>query len=249
MEKYYVLKQLRGIIADIYDENGEFRKDVTHRYISNAVSDEAIVLLKEVLSVVLNHTYFSKVTRVYVKDRTITRKELANSLNMNMNTVNSQLYRDIKKFFNDFGEDCLVNLSQIKSTDLSVYRRKLFVLKGTEESFYKSIDLDLTKAYGAFNVSLDSDRFKFICTLLNIYTESYKSRVVDMLSTNDLGYINYLFSKVDKTEEEKEQFDILLAMTGKLDLLTEEHVNIYKDLGYEDAELDNLKGGDKNGHS
>lgn len=237
MDNDYVLKQLRLVISDIYNDEGELRSEVRHNFISNSISDEAIYILKELLAVVLKVGYFSDVTRYYVKDRMITRKQLCDKLKMNKNTLNSKLYRDIKKFQNDFGTNCLVNIAQIKSTDLTQYKKKIFELTGTEKEFYDSIDLNLTNAYGAFNTKLDSERFDYICTVLNIYTKAYKNRIEKLFTSKDFGYINYLFSKIDKTEEEQLQFDKLLAMCGKLNLDSLSSINIYRDLGYDDSEI------------
>lgn len=237
MANDYLLKQFRLVIADIYNDEGNYRKEIRHNFISGLVSDDAIYLLKEILSIVLKDNYFSDVTRYYVKDRMITRKQLCEKLKMNRNTLNSKLHRDIKKFESDFGSDCLVNLAQIKSTDLTKYKKKIYELSGTEKEFYDSIDLNLTEAYGAFNTSLDSDRFDYICTILNIYTKAYKERVEKLFTSKDFGYINYLFSKMDKSEEEQLQFDKLLAMCGKLDLDSLASINIYRSLGYEDSEI------------
>lgn len=237
MNNESVLKQLRLVISDIYTDDGELRNEIRHNFISSTISDEALFILKELLAVILKVDYFSDVTRIYVKDRMLTRKQLSVKLNMNINTLNSKLHRDLKKLQEDFGLDCFVNIAQIKSTDLTVYKKKIYELTGSEKEFYDSIDLDLTNAYGAFNTSLDSERFDYLCTMLNIYTHAYKRRVESLLTSRDFGYINYLFSKMDKTDEEQEQFDRLLAMCGKLSLDSLSSINIYRDLGYEDSEI------------
>lgn len=237
MKNDYVLKQLRLLISDIYTDDGELRDEIRHNFISRTISEEALYVLKELLAVILKVDYFSDVTRIYVKDRMLTRKQLSAKLNMNMNTLNSKLHRDVKKLQKDFGLDCFVNIAQIKSTDLTIYKHKIYELTGTEKEFYDSIDLDLVSAYGAFNTNLDSERFNFVCDLLNVYTHAYKQRVLNLFTSKDFGYINYLFSKMDRTDEEQQQFDKLLAMCGKLSIDSLSSINIYRDLGYDDSEI------------
>lgn len=240
MDNRYVLKQLRYIVADFYDEDGNKRETIRYRFLNKNISSEAISLLSEILGLIMSHNYFSNVTRIYIKDRNITRSELASYLKMKETSLNSKMYRDIKKFINDFGESCISDLSQSTSADLSKYTRKLFELSNNEKEFYKCVDLDLTKALGAYHTELDEERFNYVCTLLNVYTKAYKDRIVSSLTQEDLGYINYLFINSNKTEKENNDFKRLLALSGELSFDTLKNRNIYKELGYKDDEIDDI---------
>jgi hypothetical protein len=58
------------------------------------------------------------------------------------------------------------------------------------------------------------------------------------VSADSLGYINYLFSKNDKTDKEEYRFSKLLAIVGKLSFSSLSNIEIYKEIGYKDADLD-----------
>lgn len=234
-------KQLRAVIADIYNDEGEQREKVKFNFISPQVSEEAIVLLKEILVIVMSKDYFHEITKYHLVDNVIDRATLAAKHNQKASTTQTRIYRDMKKFKKDFGEKSILDIATNPNADLTYYRKKVNEFSGTLKSFYDSVDLDLTGALGAFAVTVDKSEFDDACKKLNLYTKAYKDRVVKGISQEVFGYINYLFSKEDRTIEEEEQYNRLLAIAGKLSFSSIDNINLYREIGYTKEELPDVQ--------
>lgn len=238
MENSGTIKQLRLVISDLYDDKGDEREEIRHNYVSELVSSEAVILLREILRIVFTNNYFTEVTRYYITNALSSRQELSNKFNINKNTINTKLQRDIQKFKKDFGDDCLYRIATNPRADLTPYRKKVQEYSGTLQSFYDEIDLKFKSALGAYSTELDDNSFNELCTILTTYSKRYKERVTESVSADSLGYINYLFSKNDKTDKEEYRFSKLLAIVGKLSFSSLSNIEIYKEIGYKDADLD-----------
>lgn len=240
MDGSAIVKQLRLVIRDLYDDEGNERETPRRTYISGKVKWEAVILLREIVRIVLSANYFTEVTKEYIMNSLASRKDIADKFNMNQHTVQTKIYRDTQKFKRDFGEDCLYRISTNPNADLTPYRKKVQEFSGTLQAFYDAIDLHFKSALGAYSVDLDSDSFDTLCQVLTTYSKKYKQRVADSVPSDSLGYINYLFSKEDKTDEEEYRFNKLLAIVGKLSFSSLNNLEIYREIGYSDSDFDGI---------
>lgn len=212
-----VIKQLKGLIADVYDKKEEKVSDsCSGRYAllkEDSTREEAAILLAHVL---LDTGYFSLTTRLAIISLYSTCQSVQNELRIKYNkdyTTNKiyqDWYRDKNKFISDFGDDFVVNLTTYKERDITEQCKKLRELydSGIGDGIYDNCILPLK--VNAYLYDVDDSEFDRFLKIIRPYVKVNIEDVKESLNSDVLAYVRYLvthdnISETDRVRLEKFQ--------------------------------------------
>lgn len=131
------------------------------------------------------------------------------------NAIYQALHRDIKKFNKDFGERCAVDLFMYEDTKkIEEYTKRVLTVLGKYRNagLVSGIGLDLDKGSGKIEMSIETREFDRLVKLIEPYTSKSIKKVIHEITTEQIGYLNYLNRFDGLTETDEARKKLLLEM-------------------------------------
>lgn len=186
---------------------------------------EQYELLRETLDYVLHAKYFTEAVKGYLLEREYyTQMGYAEKIGMKESTFRAQLDRSRKRFIKEFGEDCIVELSDLYGSQhsnnswlcnerLNLYRDLLNSKMYTMKDIQGCMSMNIKPYMGENHCShMNREEYRRILATLHHYTKvEYNGLVQDLEQTEFFGYVNHLIKQVYLDDNEREDFNLLLS--------------------------------------
>lgn len=181
---------------------------------------EQFEILRQVVSCVLHGNYFSDIIKTYLlESEYFTAGIYAQRVGMKENTFRTQLTRGKKRFMEEFGEDCLAELSDyygnqhlnnswLSRERLKRYNDLLISKQDMLGKFQNSLLIDISPYADSEIDSMGREEFQRSCEELRHYDQFLK----ECESNGFFGYVYHLMNKVYKDDREQEDFSLILEM-------------------------------------
>ncbi len=186
---------------------------------------EQFEILRQVVSCALHGNYFTETVKAYVLESEYFTPEIyAQRVGMKENTFRTQLTRGRKRFVEEFGEDCLAELSDLYGNQhltngwLSRERLKRYndLLMSKQDMLGKIQDyllIDISPYAEKEIDSMSREEFQRNCEELRHYTKKDYDQFLKQCESNGFfGYVYHLMNKVYKDDREQEDFSLILEM-------------------------------------
>ena len=130
---------------------------------------------------------------------------------VNYNTYNSKVNYDRVKLEKLFGDNMLDMVLDSEKPNLKVYEERLYkALTKHKVNCENRDELLLTLPNIVNTTSLSTEQFERLLEVIRPYTKAYARQVVKQLSSEEIGYLNYLFnSNIEKFGLDKRNSDKL----------------------------------------
>lgn len=221
MAKNSVLENLKGIIYDMVDSNGNIRVLPTGPTGKLNLSNNRIKLLADMIKMLRDTQLLTEATKLYIFNRYMKIRDVNDSIHSDksreeidkqFNNTLSKIQYDKKKLESMFGDKVFVNILS-NSDDISNYEKKLaeiYVKYSGESPLRKNLMLNIPKDCIASEIS-DSEFEDFIRTIAP-YTKSQMNYIENNLGDKVCGYFNYILSLPSLGDVDQERLDMLKTL-------------------------------------
>lgn len=229
MEQLSFYQYMTWLVRQLFDTEGHLLEADQLGVVSlkqlKCNAPEQYELLRQILNYALHGKYFTKAVKGYLLEREYyTQKIYAERIGLKESTFRAQLDRSRKRFFKEFGEDCITELADIyriqhsesrwlSEERLSKYKNLLLSKLNMMEKLEDSLLIDI-RPYAKNTISyMDSEVFKKNCQELHQYSKKEYEQFISRCQENGFfPYINYLINKVYKDDKEMEDFNLIISM-------------------------------------
>lgn len=217
-----VFKQLKYLVADVYDANtGGIRDESSGKYRLLREDAERLEIAKLFVSMLLNSNYFRLETKVYLLDRDATAEQVLSILkneygfDISLNNLYQIWHRDRDKFCRDFGENFFVNLTTYKDRDISNYREMIYnnMVDLDNSGIVKACSIDITSDKLVYELS-EEEFTKFISKVRPYFKINMK-KVRDSLNPDALAYLNYILTHEGINDIDRQRLEKLKKFSIK----------------------------------
>ena len=230
MERLAFYQYLPWIVKQLFDTQGCLLEadqvEIASMKRLRSKAPEQYELLRQTLDYALHAKYFTEAVRGYLLEREYyTQMGYAEHIGMKESTFRAQLDRSRKRFIKDFGEDCIVELSDLYGSQhsnnawlceerLKLYRdllnSKMYTMKDIQGCMSMNIKPYMERENHCSH--MNREEYRRILAVLHHYTKvEYNGLVQDLEQTEFFGYVNHLMKTVYKDDKEREDFNLLLS--------------------------------------
>lgn len=210
-------KGLKEVVCDLIDKEGNILERPLYKWIKLDISDERIEFLRQLVDLLLNTKWLNEETKMYLKDKFITKEGVYENLkysgrSVNLNTIRSNIHNDIKKVASAFGERFLVEVVGYPNSDITSYKKILaeIRMKKSNTKLLDNIALQLPK--GDDTTSVTQEEFDEFISIIKPYTRNQMRFISSELSNSVVGYIKYILSSSLLTDVDKQRREILMML-------------------------------------
>ena len=211
-------KQLKELVYDFTDSNGNVLNTPKGRIAKKELDDSIIKCLRRLVILLLHNDMLREETRIYISDLYITYNGVADKLKekygkeVNANTVQTKLWNDKGKITRYLGESMLVDLIEYQDIDkVEEYEERL---DKAYEKFgnYKVLDniaLELPEITDKLVDKIEQERFNQFIEIIGPYTKKHMEFISSMLDKDVISYCKYILSTNSLTGEDKDNKEVL----------------------------------------
>lgn len=222
-----LLTQLKSIIADMTDSNGNIKALPGGQVGKLDLPINKLKFIENLIILLRDTKLITQETKMYLFDKYITIKGVNEAVNEAMSTKEtpdsskiplsstaSRITYDKTKLTKIFGQHLVVNMLS-RSSSIEVYEQAL------AEQFrkYNSIDLRdsliISIPKDCMQMELSEDKFQDFLEVILPYIKSQVKFVEDNLDIEACGYFNYLLSYPNLEGTDKDRADRLKILLGK----------------------------------
>ncbi len=225
MPKDTILKEIKGVIPDIMDANGNFRTIPIGFVGKRNLSNYRLELLKNFIILLRDTKIINRETRMYLFDQYITVKGVNDRLNAEgesdprferipYNTTISKITYDrkdkIEKLFGpEFLRDILLSNDKRKLAKCSENLTLAYKKYSDNKNSYLRDKIALPLSDEPMCNELSDEEFNaFISTILP-YLKHHMKSVADGIDEKSIGYFNYILVNPTLSTVDKERLDYL----------------------------------------
>lgn len=224
-----LFKDIRSIVPDLIDSNGNERVIPIGMIASRKLSPYRISLLVKLLTFIRDSNRICEETKAYIFNPHLSKKEVTELLNnnnpnkdYNMHTVGSKTYADMVKIERCVGKKFVTSIvlysnnnSEIKQCEAGLV--ELYRKYGDREaaSLRDNIALNLDPTLMCNDIS--ESQFRQFIEEISPYLKSHMKYLESEIDRESIGYFNYLLSSPLLNDVDKERLDYLKAILGGQD--------------------------------
>lgn len=215
-------KQLKMLIRETCD-NGIVLEKPKFAYVKDNKNVDRERLMIRLSSLLIDTTYFDRVTKMFISDYYISKTEVANEtsrfgIDMCRSSVATRIRLDINKFVKDFGSSMLGDIIAGGNEPLDRYFVKLDELELLDNEDKCELDslrgLMVPIGVECDTSSVSEERFDEFLDMLEPFTEVGLRRVEKGLDREMCWYVRQLLSKGALGEIEEQRLEKLRAVLG-----------------------------------
>ena len=230
------MKNMQVLNNELLDSNGRLLDDPRLSTLQG-LEVRRIKFCSDFIQSVMNSKLICDETKFYIRSIGYSVKKAAEMYNkklekaglslVNYNTYNSKVNYDRVKLEKLFGDNMLDMVLESEKPNLKVYEERLYkALTKHKISSENRDELLLTLPNVVNTTSLSTEQFEKLLKVIRPYTKAYARQVVNQLSSEEIGYLNYLFnSNIEKFGLDKRNSDKLQEL-----LIGEEKIVIKDEL-------------------
>lgn len=222
MPKLGVFYDIKNIIPDLMDNNGNFRTYPIGVIGKRNVSDYRLGLVKAAIQLILNTNIVTTETKMYISDRYITKRGVNEKLNESREednkipykTTESKIAYDKAKIDKLLGPRFFTDILMYSNNNSAVTVYETNLLQAMEKygessrsGIREAIALDLDKRL--FCKKLDDTKFYEFIKDIGPYLKSHMKAVASGLDRESVGYFNYLLLSPVLNEDDERRLKIL----------------------------------------
>lgn len=191
-----IVGQLRLVVKYGYDsETRELKRDIGHTPFMQLKDDKHKIAFKKLCKLIVDTDYFKKPVRYYIMNIdasadyvAVAMKQLY-GLDIKVNTLYQYIFRDKKRFIEDFGED-FVNDIGVYSGDVARHIKKLdkYINYFSDPRSLCSLDLTSSK----FETELSDEEWDKFLSTIRPYGIRSMDKVNNKLPEKAVAYMNHL---------------------------------------------------------
>lgn len=243
MSKSRMLQEIKGIVYDLLDNNGNFRAIPIGMIGTRKLSDDRIKLLQNFISLLRDTQIVTRETKLYIFTRYINIRGVNELLNeeakehggkeVNYNTTMSKIGYDRLKIEKIFSPTFLSDIIlECNNEEIIAHHTESLVkayMKYGESNMSKLRDnlaLDLSK--DCLCLELDDERFNGFLSVIMPYIKSHMAKIASELDKECIGYFNYLLVSPIKTDIDKERLSYIEQLLGPQEnqsYINSKHIN------------------------
>jgi hypothetical protein len=183
---------LRCCVSAMYTENGVQTLDHIAGY---GLSEEAKVILKELITLVMETEYFKPDTRSFLSGKSgiYWKVVYSSGCASNSHTSRSRINYDLSRLRGALGEDALDIIIKQKDADLTRYREKIQALiqKHRQKSLLEGFTIKLPEC-GELVASISEDEVLTLISLARIHSKKGLKLDEKRITASMVGYIRHL---------------------------------------------------------
>lgn len=215
MAKSSILEQLKSVIGDMVDSNGNIRVMPVGSLAKLNLSANRLKLLSDIIQFLKTSDLINEETKIYIFNRYITLQGVNDLINdkleskVGINTTMNKIMYSKRKLMRIFGERYLTDLLS-GSGDIK-YFEKIFLevsTKYNDNSKFKSM-LAINLRDDCINTQLTDEEFADFISIIIPYTIKHIRYIEENIDVRYCGYFNYLLSSNQLNEEDTQRFNKL----------------------------------------
>lgn len=217
-----IMKQIKTVVADIYDEKEGFLKNPRTRLTRKELPDEVIQFIYRFVDLLLNTAMLSRETRAYITDEYITYNGVCTKLKeetgkeFNHHTVQTKIWYDKRKIVTFFGENVLTNLIDLEDTsELTRYNKAIddaYKEYGQSKLWNNlTIKIPETTEYEENVEVSEEDLVEFLATI-GPYNKKHVRFIESSLDKDVVGYCKRLLKTNNLSETEQKHKEMLVQL-------------------------------------
>lgn len=216
MATWSILKDLKEIIGDLVDNNGNFRTLPIGSVGRRRLSNNRIKLMQDIVRLLRDTNIISEETKMYVFNRHITIKGVNQAFMdktgefIKFKSTSSKIQYDKSKLEKMFTNRVFVDI--LTNRDITVYERAVAeqFSKYSKNNLRDGLILDISK--DGINRELTDEEFQEFITIVAPYVKSHVEFISKNIDKRLSGYFNYITSMPKLNEVDKERLDMLKTL-------------------------------------
>lgn len=235
MEKGRMLSDLKEIVYDLMDNNGNSRVEPIGLVGSRKLPDSRLDLLRSFITLLLDTKILSDETRLYVFDRHISIEGVNDNLNnleKNKNktipllTTKSKINYDRSKLERLFGRSMLGDIVLRENNNdkmgdyMSLIVDAMMKYRKDKTDLRENIALNLDKT--VLCKELTEEQFDSFKLTIMPYLKSHMEMLAKTIDSDSVGYFNYLLYSPKLSEVDKQRLEELKQILEPSDTLDEQ---------------------------
>ena len=223
MSRESILCELKSIIPDLVDLNGNFRVTPIGWVGKQNLMNSHIKFLDDFITLLKTTSIITSETRMYIFDKYITMQGVNDELNKNIendnnkvryNNTMSKIQYDKNKLNNYFGAHLISDVMS-NNTDISNYERtlgELFIKQAGKSELRDNLLLHLNTS--CMTSELSDEKFEEFRSTIMPYIKSQVTFIENNIDTESCGYFNYLLSMPTLNDIDKKRLGVLKDLLG-----------------------------------
>jgi len=212
-------KQLKGLVEDFTDDNGNILDKPKYKNIKTWIQGDRIEFLRQLVDLLLNSKWLKEETKIYIKDRYITKEGVYEKLkyagkDVNLNTIRSNIHNDMKRIASAFGERFLVNVTEYMNFDITSYKQILADLRAKKSNVKILNNIALKLPPGDSTTSISQEEFDEFMSIIKPYTKRQMEFISNEISNSVVGYIKYILTSTLLNDVDKQRKEQLMMLLG-----------------------------------
>lgn len=212
-----ILKQLKPVVCDFLDKDGNILYEPSGRYIRINIKPDRIEFLRQFIDLLLNTKYISKETKMYISNRYMTISNVYEELkvsnkDINLNTVKAKIFYDKNKIAALFGDDMLAKVIEYKDTDMGEYWEKIYkaLEKYGSTGVFDGIALKMPPSN--LEKEITDEEFNEFIECIKPYLLTHMQEKSKGINRKVVGYIKYIMSSSVLSKEDIERKEIYQSL-------------------------------------
>lgn len=217
-----IMRQIKVLVADVYDERTGFLEAPRSRLVRKELSEEVMKFIYSFVDLLMNTNMLSRETKAYITDEYITYNGVRTKLkeetgkDFNVNTVQTKIWYDRRKIVQYFGEDVLTKLVEMDDTsDLPRYNKILDDVynKYGQSKLWNNLIIKLPETTEEDeNVIVPEEDLMEFLAIAGPYNKKHVKFIEDSIDKDVAGYCKRLLKTNRLTETEKKHKEMLLQL-------------------------------------
>ena len=201
------MQLMKSVYHDLYDNNGNKRLEHLTSIIAKDLSEDRVRLLESLTKLLMTTDFISYESKHYIRNRDISmslvyrdmveEEHYKNKNELSEKGVINRIYRDQQKMDTVLGKN-IVSDALLVLRPISQYVEALSkaFMKMDKGELKKNLLIELPSDIVA--TELGSDEFNMFMDLVEPYFNKHVSDVIESLTTQQIGYFNYIIGCPDE---------------------------------------------------
>lgn len=205
------VQQVKVIIRDFVEEDVILERPKKIKGYERLEDGRRLKFIREFIRLLLYTEFISTETKCYIKNESLQVEGIAKELKIqkNIHTMQTRLWRDLKKLDLIFGKDMLMELMQYDKINIEEYELKLSQAFGKYTNVKALDNLALNLAEGGDGSEVSEEAFDDFISTIKPYLKTHMKSISEDLDINVIAYVRRLLSSTILTEEEQERKELL----------------------------------------